>query len=373
MIPDICAYTYCSIFILYQLVLWIWLKKTQANSTKTLQEEPQVSILVAARNEEDTIGSCLQALTQVDYPSHLLTIYIGNDQSTDGTSSIVEQWQQRNPSIRLIQITENIGTARGKANVLAQLAKATTAPYLFITDADIQVPTTWVRSMLAAFKEGDGIVSGSTIVEGNGFLAQVQKMDWSYAFGMVYVVSEKGFPVSAVGNNMCIRRTAYEATGGYEALSFSITEDLELFLATLKKGFGYRQLMQADVVAISRPQASWRNLLHQRKRWLTGALRVPPILLFFLVLQALFFPMLLALLYWKPGVAVVFYSTKTLLQYGFLYDVYRRIQRRFKLRDIVYFEGYSYLFPLVLIGYQLWPGKIEWKGRTYTKKEAQPI
>lgn len=372
MMLDALAYSFVGIFILYQIVLWVWLKSTNPTAYPLSNELPKVAVLVAARNEEANIDPCLRALTQLDYPKHLLQIFIGNDQSSDATAEKVKSWQQQYPHIQLIHITEVLGTARGKANVLAQLAKATEADFLFITDADIQVPTTWIRTMLAAFRPNDGIVSGSTIVQGSGAIATVQKMDWSYAFGMVYVVSEKGFPVSAVGNNMCIRKEAYEATGGYENLPFSITEDLELFLATLKKGYSFRQLMQADALAISTPQETWMKLLQQRKRWLTGALRVPVILIAFLVLQALFFPVLIALLLWNPWLALGFYIIKSFLQYGFILQIYQRIKRQFTWKDIFTFEVYSYLFPPIVLIYQLWPSRIDWKGRKYTWQEAQP-
>jgi cellulose synthase/poly-beta-1,6-N-acetylglucosamine synthase-like glycosyltransferase len=372
MMLDALAYSFIGIFLVYQILLWIWLKKTTSTLLVLPPDLPKIDVLVAARNEEANIDNCLQALTQLDYPSHLFQIYIGNDQSTDATADKVLQWQQRFPHIHLIHITEVLGTARGKANVLAHLAKTSDAEFLFITDADIQVPASWARTMLAAFRPTDGIISGSTIVEGKGAIARVQKMDWSYAFGMVYVVSEKGYPVSAVGNNMCIRKKAYEATGGYENLPFSITEDLELFLATLKKGYSFRQLMQAEVVATSTPQETWMKLLQQRKRWLTGALRVPLVLLVFLILQAFFFPVLVALVYYQPWLACLFYLSKTLLQYSFLNEVYQRIQKRYTWKDILIFEVYSYLFPVVVIIYQLWPSRIDWKGRKYSWKESQP-
>ncbi|MFN8415401.1 MAG: glycosyltransferase [Cytophagaceae bacterium] len=372
MMLDALAYSFVGIFLIYQIILWIWFKKTSTPLSELPKYLPKVAVLVAARNEEANIDTCLQSLTQLDYPAHLLQIYVGNDQSTDATADKMEQWQQRFPNIHLIHITEILGTARGKANVLAHLAKSTDAEFLFITDADIQVPSTWVRTMLAAFRPKDGIVSGSTIVEGKGAIARVQKMDWSYAFGMVYVVSDKGFPVSAVGNNMCIRKEAYDATGGYENLPFSITEDLELFLATLKKGYDYRQLMQFEILATSTPQETWMKLLQQRKRWLTGALRVPVILFAFLALQALFFPVLMLLAYWKPWFALFFYIAKVGLQYAFINEVYQRIQKRYTWKDILTFEVYSYLFPVVVIIYQLWPSRIDWKGRKYTWKESQP-
>ncbi len=50
---------------------------------------PVVSILVAARNEEQNIIRCLQALTELDYPAYKLEILVGNDASEDKTRELV--------------------------------------------------------------------------------------------------------------------------------------------------------------------------------------------------------------------------------------------------------------------------------------------
>ena len=48
--------------------------------------EPSVSIIIAARNEEKSILTCLQSLTLVDYPPEKLEIVIVDDFSTDRTA-----------------------------------------------------------------------------------------------------------------------------------------------------------------------------------------------------------------------------------------------------------------------------------------------
>lgn len=47
--------------------------------------EPTVSIVVAARNEEDAIHRCLESLASLDYPNDKLEVLLVDDQSTDRT------------------------------------------------------------------------------------------------------------------------------------------------------------------------------------------------------------------------------------------------------------------------------------------------
>jgi 1,2-diacylglycerol 3-beta-glucosyltransferase len=237
---------------------------------------PRVSILVAARNEEATLPRCLASLRALDYPAHLLEILVGDDASTDRTRAVAETALAGFAgSYQVISITENLGLARGKANVLAHLARHATAEYFLITDADIAAPATWVPAMLRHAAPGVGTVTGLTVVEGPGPLATLQRLDWLLSLALIQVGTEAGQPLTAMGNNMLLTRAAYAATGGYEALPFSVTEDFALFEAVNARGFGYRQLFEPAVRATSLPAASWGALVQQRLRWLRGVAALP--------------------------------------------------------------------------------------------------
>jgi 1,2-diacylglycerol 3-beta-glucosyltransferase len=237
---------------------------------------PRVSILVAARNEEAALPRCLASLRALDYPIGLLEILVGDDASTDRTHAVAEAALAGFAGhYQVLSIQDNLGQARGKANVLAHLARAAQAEYLLITDADIEVPPTWVPAMLRHAAPSVGTVTGLTVVAGPGLLARLQRLDWLMSLALIQVGTEAGQPMTAMGNNMLITRTAYLATGGYEALPFSVTEDFALFEAVNAHGFGYRQLFEPAVRATSLPTASWRALVKQRLRWLRGVAALP--------------------------------------------------------------------------------------------------
>ena len=237
---------------------------------------PRVSILVAARNEEATLARCLASLRALNYPASHLEILVGDDASTDRTRAVAEAALAGFlGDYQVVSIQNTLGQARGKANVLAHLARQATADYFLITDADIAVPPTWVPAMLQHAAPGVGTVTGLTVVEGPGLLARLQRLDWLMSLALIQVGTEAGQPMTAMGNNMLITRVAYLATGGYEALPFSVTEDFALFEAVNAQGFGFRQLFEPAVRATSLPAGSWRALVQQRLRWLRGVAALP--------------------------------------------------------------------------------------------------
>ncbi|NVO86173.1 glycosyltransferase, partial [Hymenobacter terrestris] len=292
--------------------------------------QPQVSILIAARDEEAAIARCLAAIRKLDYPPELVEVLLGNDGSTDATAAVAEAaMRDYTGTFRVLDIRENLGSARGKANVLAQLARVATSDFFFITDADIAVPTSWLRGLLAWTGPNVGIVTGLTLVTGPRLFHRLQGLDWLLSLGLVQVVTDLGQPVTAMGNNMLISRQAYAATGGYEALPFSVTEDFELFKAVRARGFGYRNLFRPEVLAESLPMYTWRGLLHQRRRWMRGVEQLPGWLQACLALYGSFYLVLASLAVMAgPGVALAVWAAKAAMQ-GVLATVcFRRVGRR---------------------------------------------
>jgi 1,2-diacylglycerol 3-beta-glucosyltransferase len=337
------------------------------------EEQPLISILIAARNEEESILSCLKAIENLNYPEEKIEVWIGDDQSTDATYTLVSEFIQNKPNHWLLPIQPASDHLKGKANVLAQLARKAQGEFFFITDADIHVPEYWIEGLLGAFESTTGIVSGATVVKASDMFSKIQRTDWAYAFGMVHVVSEMNMPVSAVGNNMAIRKSCYESTGGYENIPFSVTEDLELFKAALKKGWGYRNLLHAESTAVSAPLNNLTEVLHQRKRWLSGAMRLPVLLLVFLTMQAFYFPVLVAACFYLPVVWVfVFWLTIFNLQNIFIELVSSKLGIHSLRNNVLLFELNRYIFPLVLLSYHVLPFGVHWKGRTYKGKDVQP-
>lgn len=237
---------------------------------------PRVSLLIAARNEAAALPRCLASVRALAYPPHLLEVLVGDDASTDRTRAVAEAAMQGFAgSFQVIPITKTLGPARGKANVLAHLAQRATTDYFLLTDADIALPPTWVQGLLAHAAPRVGTVTGLTVVQGPGLLAHLQEIDWLLSLASIQVATDAGQPMTAMGNNMLVTRAAYRATGGYEALPFSITEDFALFEAVNAQGFGFRQLFEPAVRAASLPAGAWAALLRQRLRWVRGVAALP--------------------------------------------------------------------------------------------------
>ena len=358
------------------IIAWQLIRRRRETAALSQRNEwPIVAVFVPARNEEQHLPGCLGSLLELDYPQNQLHILIGNDASTDNTLAIAQQWSLEHPQIKVLDITCTIGMARGKANVLAQLAHACPAEinYFFMTDADIRPHRQWIQSMLQGMQPGVGLVNGTTAVCGAGVAARWQQTDWALALGLAKAYTylpriER--TLTAIGNNMLVSREAYESTGGYESIPFSITEDYELMQQLRKKGYIAVHLMNSGSSACTEAVDGLGKLLHQRKRWMTGAMRLPLPMIILLFMQALFFPAIVVILLLLPLLGILLLLLKILVQYLLAKAVLARIGIEQSPRAGLLYELYSFLLNLLLTVFYFLPIEINWKDRTYRNNRA---
>lgn len=352
-------------------VLASWLLWSNKEKTSPLKEAtlPKVAVLIAARNEERNLERCLEAIEGLNYPGHLLSVWVGNDGSTDATFSIAKKICAGQSNWHLLDITEEWGRAKGKANVLAQLSRAAEdfADYFFITDADVAVVPDWILNILPYFQHNVGIVNGTTVVEGNHWFCRFQRFDWALALGLAkaYTYLPKfGGALTAIGNNMAIRKEVYREVGGYENIPFSVTEDYELYRQVNKLGYITFHSCIAGTKAYTKAAASFEELLHQRKRWMTGAMQLPLPMILILFVQAIFFPCILMLFIFQPLTGCLLFLLKLVSQYFLIRKMFSRLDEPSSSPFLLY-ELYSFFLSMSLLFFYLLPMPINWKGRKF--------
>ena len=326
---------------------------------------PNIAIFVAARNEENNIRKCLQSLIAQDYPKEKISIFVGNDQSTDNTAAIIDEFIKKEANIRQVHITGRLGKAKGKANVLAQLAHQTNAEYFLITDADIKTMPGWARNLVSFFQPQTGIVSGTTVVAGSGFSTRMQQIDWLYFMGLLLSFDKIGIASTAVGNNMAIKRDAYFSTGGYENFDFSVTEDYKLFQQVRKMGWKTTNILNPGSVNFSAPAPNFKTLLNQRKRWLTGAKELPFYWWLIFGIYGAFIPAVVILSFIDLKLSLLLYFGKLIIQSATVSFQLRSLHLKLSPLHLLYYEAYTIAITLCSVLYFSVPVKLNWKDRYY--------
>lgn len=94
--------------------------------------QPEVTILIAAHNEEDYIVDCINSIINLDYPKDKIKVLVGSDGSTDRTNEILENYKNQND----VNLDYFVYERLGKNGVINNLVKEVKTELIFFLDAD---------------------------------------------------------------------------------------------------------------------------------------------------------------------------------------------------------------------------------------------
>lgn len=376
---EIAAVAIVSFYILVQFVQLFSLFNYKNGKDKSTRSQPFISILLAVRNEEENIIECLEGLNNLDYPKDKYQVLIGDDQSTDGTRDICLKYIKEIDNFIYYSVPAKYSPSRGKARVLAYLAKKAIGDYYAITDADIKIPKKWLKGLLSYFESSKkysnnlkedkniGIVSATSVVGNHStFLGKMQGIDWLYFMGLLKSIDNLKLPSTAIGNNMMIKKEAYWETGGYEKIEFSITEDYKVYEVVTDLGWRCINILTPDTLAIAKPVNDISVLLNQRKRWLKGAKDLQLFWWILFLLFTLFYPAILILFFLNPVFALTYWFFKFFVQNIQISRICAILKYpMFSIKQVIQYELYLIGMTLSTAIYFLAPVKTVWKGREY--------
>src|SRR5260370_5990373 len=118
----------------YPVLLWLLGRLVVPPDPKEQAEQPLVSVIIAAHNEEHRIRTKLENCQRFAYPPEKIEILVASDGSTDQTEAIVGELGERDPRIRLL-----CSVRVGKSEVQNLAAQQARGEVLFFTDANAGV------------------------------------------------------------------------------------------------------------------------------------------------------------------------------------------------------------------------------------------
>ena len=186
----------------------------------------KISIIVPAKNEEETIGNVLDDLNHIiaQMPKYKVELICVNDHSTDATANIARSFGAR--------VVDN-KRSPGKGMALRAGFEAATGEVLVMLDADYSHRAEELPNMLEALTDGVGLVIGSRVVGGSEEYTHVR------ALGNVFLSATLG---------ICTRRYLSDALNGFKVFQRDVFTDfnytskafeieIEIIANTLRKGY----------------------------------------------------------------------------------------------------------------------------------------
>lgn len=192
-----------------------------------MQAPPEVSVIIPARNEEVSIGSCLASLVAqrgVDFE-----VLVIDDNSTDKTADVARSFR----GVSVISASPLPVGWTGKSHALSLGLTFARGNLLLFTDADTVHLAGSLAESVRTFRENKlSLLSYSPQQDAYGFAEKLvqpiifAELDRVYSFAAINDMQSS--LAAANGQYILVDRKSYEEVGGHAAIRTAILEDVEL-------------------------------------------------------------------------------------------------------------------------------------------------
>jgi glycosyltransferase involved in cell wall biosynthesis len=340
--------------------------KKHGREEKEIACPPDVSVVVTFRNEAHNLARMIDSLERQTYKGKFEIILVNDGSTDDYVSSISSVVLQKPVKTVHSFFSENRGLT-SKQQALDWGIKAASYGWIACTDADMVLDPLWLDSLMGHISEGASLVFGHTVIgqdEKSSLFIWFQKFLLETLFASAYAIHRAGLTGSCMGNNLLFFKKAYSDLGGFDAVGYSIVEDMDLMLLFRRKKLRTTSTEPFSPTARTFPSPKLRDYFQQLMRWSRGGFRKNPVLMFAnVLLSAQNLLLVVSIFPTLPGFIRVVSVANLLLTWLFMAAAFRRIH---SCERALFFLPF-YLMYLVesaaLFLFSAFNKKIFWKSR----------
>lgn len=326
-------------------------------------QNPPVSVIIPAHNEENSLPRLLKSLSSQNYPRELYTIILVDDRSRDKTADIMKNFASLHSNVKIIRINNTLPHVSPKKRAILEAIKISTADIIITTDADTSLSPGWIRGIASSYTKNIGMVLGyapyRTDHPFNSLFHRILAFEYFVLGSVAAATAGMGIPVTCNGANLSYRKKIFEKIGGFgDTIKWmSGDDDLLLHRFRLSGLTKIKYTTLKDTPVFNDPPENFKSFIRQRIRFSSKHIAYPlkiKIFLFLiylvnlsaagLIISAVFFPDLLALL-------LFFLLIKSTFELMFLIPAQKLLEHRSLLKyyplTAIPHIFYVIIFPLL--------------------------
>ncbi|MBK0380264.1 glycosyltransferase family 2 protein [Mucilaginibacter segetis] len=258
--------------IIYLIRGWTALKRSDTTGATF---NTRVTILIAARDEEERIRYTIDDIIAQDYPRHLTEVIIVDDHSTDSTADIIRSYA--NQGIKLMQLTEDKPLNSYKKKAIAEAIALSSGELMVATDADCRMGKSWLSCIVGYYEAHQPVMISSpvTYFEERSLFERLQTLEFSYLIGIGAAFIGNGRASTCNGANLAYRKDVFYEVGGFKGIDDLASGDDELLLQKVAVNYPNRIgfLKNPDAVVYTHAKHTLQEFLQQRRRWASKSTR----------------------------------------------------------------------------------------------------
>ena len=216
---------------------------------------PNVSVIIAAYNEERDIAAKIETTLGLDYPKDKLEIIVASDCSTDSTDEIVRAYRGR--GVILHRQAERLGKTMAQNGAV----EVSSGEVIVFTDATTGYRPDMLRKIVRSFLDPQvGCVSSHVVYvdPSESTVGRGCRSYWSYEKFMQQSESRLGSMIGVTGCLYAVRRSSYSPMAGDMCSDFVIASEVYLK--------GLRTVYERDALSIEDTNSRSRDEFRMRVR-----------------------------------------------------------------------------------------------------------
>ena len=363
--------TFFTIYYIY-FITRVYIGLLSLRQAPAAVSQPVVSVIVAARDEEKSIGQCLQSLVQQTYPANKYEIIVVDDCSADATATIVQSYSDRYSNVHLFSMPVGMDRGRGhKPLAIAQGIGQAIGEVILTTDSDCIAPPRWIQIMVNHFEDNVVFVAGPVTEKASkNFFSKLEQLEFLGLVTTAAGLIGSGRPIICNGANLAYRRSAFISVGGFGNAG-SFNDDESLMNRMIQRNIGKVAFApELGAVITTRSSNTMLSFIRQRIRWANkrGRYEDASILLTLISLYLFFLSFALTTLLipfdqWLLLPVALVFGGKVFVDFFVLYSGARLFFQRIPIFHFLIAEllHVPYIVIAAAIG-QI--SSLQWKGRT---------
>ena len=221
------------IFLFINLLFYVSIRQTFSKKIKQ-GSEIKISVVCAAKNEEENISGLISALFNQNYDKNLFEVIIVDDDSSDKTYETISE---------LIKGEENFSVIKaeskpfpGKKGALAIGIDKSSNNFIMITDADCIPEKNWIKTYSGIFSEEYDFVFGvaplfqKALPLEKGWVGLLSCFENIRSNILALTAAIIGMPYSAAARNFGFKKSSFEKIKGYSNTLETLSGDDDLLL-----------------------------------------------------------------------------------------------------------------------------------------------
>ncbi len=256
---SVCLYAAYAL-VIYRYVIGI--KLLQLKAHKERNDWPSVSVVVALKNEESNVVSLVENLTRLEYPGNMEVILM-EDHSDDNTYTKLLGCCPSHFHIRKC-------TGNGKKRAIESGVQLSSSEWIAVTDADCEIPKTWLKEMISATHEDTQMVLGPVFIKPQEKdVLGIQNMEFLGLQGATAGSAAINSPISANGANMLFRRDVFLELEPYKDNENLRTGDDQYLMMAIHENYpvGVTYALNKEAIIHTHPVTQFKKYWEQRIRW----------------------------------------------------------------------------------------------------------